>query len=101
MAKQFKQIMGSVSRPDLLLLEYDQAIKDGYVRLRERKTGTRIIIDMERDVTDEITGAKVTEVFVDEAKEITTDVVTEVVTEVTTAVETPKTTARKTTTKAK
>ena len=97
MAKQFKQIMGSVSRPDLLLLEYDQAIKDGYVRLRERKSGTRIIIDMERDVTDEITGAKVTEVFVDEAKEITKDVVTEVAT----AVETPKTTARKTTTKAK
>ena len=97
MAKQFKQIMGSVSRPDLLLLEYDQAIKDGYVRLRERKSGTRIIIDLERDVADEITGAKVTEVFVDEAKEITADVATEVAT----AVETPKTNARKTAAKAK
>ena len=85
MAKQFKQIMGSVSRPDLLLLEYDQAIKDGYVRLRERKTGTRIIIDLERDVAD------VVEEVVSPIVETKQEIVEEVV-----ETETPKTTARKT-----
>ena len=88
MAKQFKQIMGSVSRPDLLLLEYDQAVKDGYVRLRERKTGTRIIIDLERDVVEEVV-----------VKETAVERPQEVVAEVDTAVETPKPTARKTTAK--
>ena len=97
MAKQFKQIMGSVSRPDLLLLEYDQAIKDGYVRLRERKTGTRIIIDLERDVVEEVT---VKETVVEKPQEVVAEeITTDVVTEVATTVETPKTTARKTTAK--
>lgn len=90
MAKEFKQIIGSVSRPDLLLLEYDQAIKDGYVRLRERKSGTRIIVDMERDVVEEVA-----------VKETVVEQPQEVVAEVDAPVETPKTTARKTTTKAK
>lgn len=90
MAKQFKQIMGSVSRPDLLLLEYDQAIKDGYVRLRERKTGTRIIIDLERDVADSV--EEVVKPIVETKQEIVGEPI---------EVETPKTTARKTTAKAK
>ena len=88
MAKQFKQIMGSVSRPDLLLLEYDQAIKDGYVRLRERKTGTRIIIDLERDVADLV--EEVVKPVVETKQEIVEEVV---------EAEAPKPTTRKTTTK--
>ena len=88
MAKQFKQIMGSVSRPDLLLLEYDQAIKDGYVRLRERKTGTRIIIDLERDVADLV--EEVVTPIVETKQEIVEEPV---------EAETKKLTARKTTAK--
>ena len=90
MAKQFKQIIGSVSRPDLLLLEYDQAIKDGYVRVRERRAGTRIIIDLERDVVEEVV-----------AKETVVEKTQEVLAEVDAPVETQKPTARKTTAKAK
>lgn len=90
MAKQFKQIMGSVSRPDLLLLEYDQAIKDGYVRLRERKSGTRIIIDMERDVADSV--EEVVKPIVETKQEIVEEPI---------EAETPKATTRKTTAKAK
>ena len=90
MAKQFKQIMGSVSRPDLLLLEYDQAIKDGYVRVRERKTGTRIIIDMERDVADSV--EEVVKPIVETKQEIVEEPI---------EAETPKATTRKATAKAK
>jgi len=98
MAKQFKQIMGSVSRPDLLLLEYDQAVKDGYVRLRERKTGTRIIIDLERYVADSV--EEVVKPIVETKQEIVEEPVeAETVNEDSKESETPKTTARKTTVK--
>lgn len=98
MAKQFKQIMGSVSRPDLLLLEYDQAIAEGYVRLRERRAGTRIIIDLERDVAEEAVVAQVVEAK-QEVEEVSKEA--ETINEDLKESEVPKPTARKTTAKAK
>lgn len=103
-AKEFKQIMGSISRPDLLFMEYDQAIKDGFERVRVQKAGTRIIVGLERErsegvsvaETSHIKGVSADEIIVDELKEDSTE---QQQVEQQHVEETPKTTTRKTTPK--